>query len=144
VANVELSWLSPSKLRRTVVVGSEKMVVYDDGAAEPIRLFDHGVVYEDPQTFGEYHLSYRTGDIVSPKLESHEPLSAELADFADAIRSGTPMCYHADLARDVVRIAEAADRSLELAGEQVELDATPTGSPFVLEREPLAPEAQAA
>ena len=63
VANVELSWLAPSKLRRTVIVGSEKMVVYDDGSPEPVRVFDHGVVYEDPETFGEYHLSYRTGDI---------------------------------------------------------------------------------
>ena len=63
VANVELSWLAPSKLRRTVIVGSQKMVVYDDGAAEPVRIFDHGVVYRDPETFGQYHLSYRTGDI---------------------------------------------------------------------------------
>lgn len=119
VANVELSWLSPSKLRRTVVVGSEKMVVYDDGATEPIRVFDHGVVYEDPQTFGEYHLSYRTGDIISPKLESHEPLAAELADFADAIRSGRSMDYHTRLAADVVRITEAVDRSLALGGVEV-------------------------
>ena len=69
VANVELSWLAPSKLRRTVVVGSEKMVVYDDGTAEPVRVFDHGVVYKDPETFGEYQLSYRTGDILSPKID---------------------------------------------------------------------------
>jgi predicted dehydrogenase len=121
VANVELSWLSPSKLRRTVVVGSEKMVVYDDCATEPIRLFDHGVVYEDPQTFGEFHLSYRTGDIISPKLESHEPLAAELADFADSVRTGKPMHYHVALARDVVRMTEAVDRSLALGGERVQL-----------------------
>ena len=137
VANVELSWLSPSKLRRTVIVGSEKMVVYDDGAAEPIRLFDHGVVYEDPQTFGEYHLSYRTGDIVSPKLESHEPLAAELEDFADAIRTGSLMPYHANLAREVVRITEAADRSLELGGEQVELAPTPIKARLVRRRPPI-------
>ena len=43
--------------------------MYEDGAAEPIRLFDHGVVYHDPETFGEYQLSYRTGDIIAPKLE---------------------------------------------------------------------------
>jgi predicted dehydrogenase len=140
VANVELSWLSPSKLRRTVVVGSEKMVVYDDGAAEPIRLFDHGVVYEDPQTFGEYHLSYRTGDIISPKLESHEPLVAELADFADAIRTGELMPYHTGLAREVVRITEAAGRSLELGGEQVELAPAPMHPRFVQRRQPLIPE----
>ncbi len=70
VANVELSWLAPSKLRRTVVVGSERMVIYDDGASEPVRLFDRGVVYRDPETFGEYHLSYRSGDILSPTIES--------------------------------------------------------------------------
>ena len=45
VANVELSWLAPSKLRRTAIVGSEKMVVYEDGSPEPIRVFDSGVVY---------------------------------------------------------------------------------------------------
>ena len=88
VANVELSWLAPSKLRRTVVVGSEKMVVYEDGAPEPVRVFDHGVVYRDPETFGEYHLSYRTGDIVSPKLDSSEPLAVELDDFVAAVRAG--------------------------------------------------------
>ena len=70
VANVELSWLAPSKLRRTVLVGSERMVVYDDGAPEPVRMFDRGVVYRDPETFGEYHLSYRSGDVISPKIES--------------------------------------------------------------------------
>jgi predicted dehydrogenase len=50
VANVELSWLAPSKLRRTVLVGSEKMVVYDDGSPEPIRLFDRGIVLGPPET----------------------------------------------------------------------------------------------
>ncbi|MBV9838674.1 MAG: Gfo/Idh/MocA family oxidoreductase, partial [Solirubrobacterales bacterium] len=119
VANVELSWLSPSKLRRTVLVGSEKMVVYDDGAAEPVRIYDHGVVYKDPETFGEYQLSYRTGDIVSPKLESHEPLQAELEDFAQAALLGNAQARHTRLARDVVRVTEAADRSLELGGEAV-------------------------
>ena len=67
VVNVELSWLAPSKLRRTVLVGSERMVIYDDGAPEPVRVFDRGVVYKDPETFGEYHLSYRSGDVISPR-----------------------------------------------------------------------------
>jgi predicted dehydrogenase len=68
VANVELSWLAPGELRRTVVVGSEKMAVYDDGTTEPIRLFDHGVVYHDPETFGQY--TCRTGPVTSSRPRS--------------------------------------------------------------------------
>jgi predicted dehydrogenase len=119
VANVELSWLAPSKLRRTVVVGSERMVTYDDGAVEPVRVFDSGVVYRDPETFGEYHLSYRSGDIVSPKIESHEPLGLELGDFMTAIRSGASMDFHTALAHSVVRMVEAADQSLLMGGREV-------------------------
>ena len=112
LANVQLSWLAPSKLRRTVIVGSEKMLVYEDGAPEPLRVYDHGVVYQDPETFGQYHLSYRTGEIVSPKLESYEPLAAELADFLGAVREGREMVENLAIAHDVVRITEAADRAL--------------------------------
>ena len=122
IVNVELSWLAPSKLRRTVLVGSERMVIYDDGASEPVRLFDRGVVYRDPATFGEYHLSYRSGDILSPTLESHEPLGLELGDFVRACRSGEPMEFHTALARSVVRMVVAADRSLQLGGQEVVLD----------------------
>jgi predicted dehydrogenase len=135
VANVELSWLAPSKLRRTVLVGSESMVIYDDGATEPVRLFDRGVVYHDPATFGEYHLSYRTGDILSPKIESHEPLGLELGDFVNAIRSGERMEFHTALARSVVRIVEAADRSLALGGREVSLDSTGVGEQLAARRE---------
>jgi predicted dehydrogenase len=122
VANVELSWLAPSKLRRTVVVGSKKMVVYEDGTAEPVRVFDRGVEYQDPETFGEYHLSYRTGDILSPNLETFEPLSMELFDFANAIRTGARLESHTSLARDVVCLTEAADLSLRNGGQEVVLD----------------------
>ncbi len=129
VASVELSWLAPSKLRRTVVVGSEKMVVYEDGAPEPIRVFDHGVVYQDPETFGEYHLSYRTGHIVSPTLENYEPLSRELADFVAATRGELSVRRQILLARDVVIVTEAADRSLRHGGCEISL---PYGSTRVL------------
>ena len=74
IASVELSWLAPSKLRRTTVIGSRKMVVYDDMSAEPVRVFDSGVTLRDPETFGEYTLTYRTGDIVSPRVDIAEPL----------------------------------------------------------------------
>ena len=122
VANVELSWLAPSKLRRTVVVGSEKMVVYDDGSPEPLRVFDHGVVYEDPETFGQYQLSYRTGNILSPKVEGYEPLAAELEDFVGAVRSGASLDWSARLGKNVVRIAEAADLSLQTGGDEVPIE----------------------
>jgi len=74
IAHVELAWLAPSKLRRTTVVGSRKMVVYDDTSGEPVRVFDSGVTIRDPDSFGEFQLSYRTGDILSPKVAVTEPL----------------------------------------------------------------------
>ncbi len=122
VANVELSWLAPGKLRRTVLVGSEKMIVYDDGASEPVRVFDQGIVLGPPESFGQYQLSYRTGDIVSPRIESCEPLVAELADFARAARSGERMHGNLQVAREVVRMTEAAELSLNSGGEAVPLN----------------------
>jgi len=124
LANVELSWLAPSKLRRTVIVGSKKMLIYDDTAPEPIRLFDHGVVYEDPETFGAYQLSYRTGDILSPRIDTYEPLGVEMQTWVDAIRAGAAPDGHLELARDVVATAEAAERSLRDGGVKV-----PTADP---------------
>jgi predicted dehydrogenase len=112
IANVELAWLAPSKLRRTTVVGSHKMVVYDDTSVEPVRVFDSGVNLPDPSTFGEYRLTYRTGDIVSPRVAVAEPLALELADFCDAVRTGSDVRSTAQLGVDVVSIVEAADRSL--------------------------------
>jgi len=122
IANIELSWLAPSKLRRTVLVGSERMAIYEDGAPEPVRLFDRGVVYRDPETFGEYHLSYRSGDVISPKIDSYEPLGLEVADFVGAVRSGARMDYHTAIARSVVRLVEAADRSLREGGREIAVE----------------------
>jgi predicted dehydrogenase len=121
LANIEMSWLAPSKLRRTVLVGSEKMVVYEDGAAEPLKIFDHGVVYEDPTTFGEYQLSYRTGDIVSPRLDSIEPIALQLREFVSCIHEGSAPAGHGELCLDVVRMIEAADASLNDSGAMVPL-----------------------
>jgi predicted dehydrogenase len=118
VANVELSWLAPSKLRRTAIVGSNKMVVYEDGTAEPVRVFDRGVVYRDPETFGEYQLSYRTGDILSPRIAATEPLVTELTEFVRLMRmEGTS--DDLELARQVVMLAEAAESSLASGGAPV-------------------------
>jgi predicted dehydrogenase len=116
IAHIELSWLAPSKLRRTAVVGSQKMLVYDDTSNEPIRIFDSGADLRDPETFGEFRLTYRAGDIVSPHVDGKEPLELELADFCRAIRSGTDPRSSASLGFDVVRMTEAVDRSLENEG----------------------------
>jgi predicted dehydrogenase len=121
IASVELSWLAPSKLRRTVIVGSQRMVVYEDGSAEAIKIYDRGVDYKDPETFGEYQLSYRSGDILSPKLGTDEPLALQVADFLRAIRGRERPEYDVRLARDVVRLAEAAHTSLANGGERVAL-----------------------
>jgi predicted dehydrogenase len=116
VAHAELSWLSPSKLRRTTVVGSQKMVVYDDTSNEPVRVFDSGVTLPDPQTFGEYRLTYRTGDIVSKHVAPEEPLLLEMADFCDAIRAGSTPRSCSAVGLDVVRMMEAVDASLAAGG----------------------------
>ena len=121
VAHVELSWLAPSKLRRTTVVGSEKMVVYDDTSNEPVRIFDSGVNYQDPETFGDFQLSYRTGDIITPKLDTVEPLVEEISDFLGALRDGDRMLRPRDLARNVVGLIVAAERSLHEDGRRVAL-----------------------
>jgi predicted dehydrogenase len=119
IAHVEIAWLAPSKLRRTTIVGSRKMVVYDDASLEPVRVFDSGVMIPDPVSFGEYKLTYRTGDIVSPHVEAAEPLRLELADFSSAIARGGQVRSTAELGIEVVRMIEAVDASLAAGGARV-------------------------
>jgi predicted dehydrogenase len=121
IAHVELAWLAPSKLRRTAIVGSRKMVVYDDTSNEPVRIFDSGVMLKNPETFGEYRLSYRTGDIVSPPVEVSEPLYLELSDFCAAIWSGSVPRSAPQLGLDVVAMIEAVEASLRGKGARVEV-----------------------
>jgi predicted dehydrogenase len=116
VAHVELSWLAPSKLRRTAVVGSQKMLVYDDTSNEPVRLFDSGADLPDPGSFGEYRLTYRTGDILSPRLPVAEPLALEMADFCQCVRTGREPRSSGAVGLDVVNTIEAVERSLEERG----------------------------
>lgn len=121
IAHVELSWLAPSKLRRTAIVGSRKMIVYDDTSSEPVRVFDSGVVPKDPSTFGEYQLTYRTGDIVSLRVDAVEPLGLEMQDFCNAVRCGETPVSSAELGLEVVRMIEAVDSSLSQQGARVPL-----------------------
>ena len=125
-ANVQISWLAPRKVREMVIVGSRRMVQYDDTAAdECVRVFDRGMELAEPSNFGEFQLSYRTGDIVIPRVEAAEPLSLELQDFSRAILTGRKPRSHAELGYEIVRTIEAAEQSLELGGEPVMLDSTP-------------------
>jgi predicted dehydrogenase len=125
-ANVQVSWLAPRKVREMVVVGSRRMVQYDDTAAdEAIRVFDRGMEFAAPENFGEYQLTYRSGDMVVPRLEPAEPLSLELQDFAQAIRTGSRPRSNAELGLEIVQAMEAAQESLRRNGEPVEIVRVP-------------------
>jgi len=113
VAEVQLSWLSPVKLRRTLVVGSKKMLVYDDTeSVEKVKVFDHGVNLTEPGSFGEFQLSYRTGDIVSPHLDACEPLFVEAQHFVHCIRTATRPKTDGISGLRVVRALERAEDSM--------------------------------
>ena len=138
IAHVELSWLAPAKLRRTAIVGSRKMAIYDDTSTEPVRVFDSGVHPNDPETFGEFRLSYRTGDILSLHISAEEPLGLEMEDFCRAVRTGSTPVSSSEIGLEVVRMIEAVDSSLAANGARV---ATATGPETEL---PLLEEAQRA
>ena len=123
IANIEVAWLAPSKLRRTAVVGERKMLVYDDTQnTEKVKIYDQGVDMKDPESFGEFQLSYRTGDIVSPKLSSAEPLRVEVEHFLDCIQKNVRPRSDGYAGLRVVEALEAADKALR-TGEPVLLDA---------------------
>jgi predicted dehydrogenase len=117
-ANVQLSWLAPRKVRQMVVVGSQRMVQYEDTAADDsVRIYDRGLDFsEPPANFGEYRLTYRTGDMVAPQIEAAEPLGLELKDFASAIREGTTPVSNARLGLEIVLGLEALEKSLHAHG----------------------------
>ena len=124
-AHVHGSWLDPNKVRRTTVVGSEKMVVYDDVSREAkIQIYDKGVTRRslpgpmgEYDTFGKFQLITRAGDIHIPKIDFVEPLKLECTDFVDCISNGGwPLADGYDGLR-VVKVLEAAQRSLASGGK---------------------------
>jgi len=126
-ANVQVSWLAPRKLRQMVVVGSRRMVQYDDAAGDDsVRIYDRGLdFHQPPENFGEYRLTYRTGDMVAPRIEPLEPLALELQDFARAIRDGTEPRSHARFGLEVVRVLDALQNSMMAGGVPVRLATAP-------------------
>jgi predicted dehydrogenase len=131
-ANIQVSWLAPRKLRQMVVVGSKRMVQYEDTSAdEAIRIYDRGLDFRAPSDFGEYRLTYRTGDMVAPRIEASEPLGLELADFANAILTGAEPRSSAALGLEIVKAVEAAELSLRAGGRPVEVAGARQGEPAV-------------
>lgn len=117
-AHVHVSWLDPCKVRRLTIVGDKKMVVYDDvEMLEKIKIYDKGVDPPDrTDNYGEFHLSYRYGDIKIPRVALHEPLKVECAHFLDSIIQGRAPRSDGQVGLKVVKILESADRSLHNGG----------------------------
>jgi predicted dehydrogenase len=124
LTHVHVSWLNPNKIRSTTVVGSKKMLVYDDiSSLEKIRIYDKGVTVQPHyDTFGEFQLSYRFGDIFIPKLDDSEPLKVATQHFIDCIRKDlTPRSSGMD-GLNVVRVIEASNESLRNSGNMITLN----------------------
>jgi predicted dehydrogenase len=109
IASCEVSWLAPEKMRRTCVIGSDKMVVYDDlDSSEKIKVFERGVNFVTPSDFGEFQLTYRMGDVISPNLANVEPLAVEIDHFLQCIETGEAPVTNGEFGTDVVRAIEIA------------------------------------
>jgi len=122
MAHIHVSWLDPHKIRKVTLVGSQKMIVFDDmEAAEKIRVYDKGAYVQRTVESYVEAITLRTGDILIPKITSGEPLKTECQHFVDCIeRDQTPRSDGRDGLR-VVKVLEAGTRSLANGGEPVSL-----------------------
>jgi predicted dehydrogenase len=114
MAHVHVSWLDPHKVRKITVVGSKKMVVYDDIAENKITIYDKGIdkmaILGENMDFDQvssYNYTYRSGDVFLPKIDSKEPLAVEINHYIDCIQNGTECLTDANHAENVVRILAA-------------------------------------
>jgi predicted dehydrogenase len=123
MAHVQASWLDPSKVRRMTIVGSEKMILYDDVASEgKVRIYDKGVYRKGDSIYGEFQYKLHSGDIYIPKIDMSEPLRNECAHFVECVQTGATPRTDGQNGLRVVRVLEAAQRSLERGGEAVRLN----------------------
>ena len=117
IAHAHLSWLAPSKLRTMTVIGSKKMVIYDDNqSVEKVKIYDQGV---DKLEADELRRSYRAGDIHSPRVPMTEALQVEMRHFIDCVRDGKKPRTDGEAGLTVVRVLELAMRSLRSGGARV-------------------------
>ena len=124
MAHIHVSWLDPNKIREVTFVGSKKMLVYDDVAmTEKIRIYDKGVdVMPHYDGFGEFHLAYRHGDILIPKIDQAEPLKVETSHFVNCINGKDVSLSDGDLGVQVVEVLEKACLSIKEGGAPMALE----------------------
>ena len=128
-AHIHISWLDPQKIRKITVVGSKKMIIYDDVSADAkIQIYDKGVTKipnadspRDFETFGEFQLLLRSRDVYIPSLKFREPLANECAHFVECIVEGKTPRTDGVAGLKVVKILEAAQQSLDANGSAIEL-----------------------
>ena len=122
VAHINVNWLSPVKIRTTLIGGEKKMLVWDDlEADEKIKVYDKGVAITGGQGLYDLLVSYRSGDVWAPKVEQAEALKVELEYFLDCIANNRTPLNDGIAGLGVVQLLEAADRSLEKRGQIIRL-----------------------
>jgi len=128
LAHCHVNWLSPVKIRQTLVAGSEKMLVWNDLLPdEQLRIYDRGVtISPDEDDVYKHLVDYRMGDVWVPHLERYEPLAAMVDHFVDCVCSGLTPLTDGDFGLRVVRLLEAATCSLRAGGSPVEFVPVPT------------------
>jgi predicted dehydrogenase len=130
IAHFHFNWLSPVKIRRTLIAGSRRMIVYDDiEPTEKIRVYDKGVMVTrseeaaDKEAAYQTLVSYRTGDVWVPKLDSTEALHYVCQEFLSAIREKRRPLTDGESGLRVVRLLEAAQQSISRGGQAIQLSA---------------------
>lgn len=122
LAHVQASWLDPSKVRRLTIVGSEKMIIYDDVDNEAkVKIYDKGVYRKGNAAYGEFQFRVHSGDIHIPRIDMTEPLKNECAHFIECVRTGRRPRTDGACGLRVVRVLEAAQQSLERGGASVKV-----------------------
>jgi len=122
IAHINVNWLSPVKVRTTLIGGKDKMLVWNDlEADEKIKVYDKGVQITNGQSVYDLLVSYRSGDVWSPKVEQTEALKVELDHFVDCIRNDKTPSNDGAAGLRVVRLLEAADLSLKDRGQLIRL-----------------------
>jgi predicted dehydrogenase len=124
LSHFHVNWLAPVKIRQMLIGGTQRMLVFDDmEPSEKVRVYDKGVDFavQDEQARRQILVSYRTGDMYSPKLDRREALSLVTQEFIDAIEQRRAPLTDAASGARVVALLEAAERSLRAEGRRIAL-----------------------